>query len=175
MIGPAMSNCFRQQRRDAHGPLAAQPDPLAVPIRRFQQSHVERSRVAPRADLPLVAPYADFPITRLPAGELLALVLDVHRCIGLDLAAIPQITHVLGELFRRAGHEQLVGLLRRASAVGLEHPGQPRLRDVDPERIRRILTRHLTHTRPSLQRSNRNQAHCQYEQDSLERTHLSST
>ena len=93
-----------------------------------------------------------------PAGKRFSLIGDVDRGIGGDLAAVPQIARIRAESFRRARHEDPTGSLHRAAALRSEHPCEPRLEGIDPQRIDGVLAGGAGHDRGGPRGSGRDQA-----------------
>src|SRR4051794_1397055 len=85
---------------------------------------------------------ADFPEALRAAAQTVALVDDLRRLIRRHLAADPQVALIGIKLLARAGNEELIRRLPLAAEfrlIGFENPAQPRLHDVDAERIDLVL------------------------------------
>ena len=108
----------------ARRPLARhrlrRPNPLRLPLLRRKHTHRPRSRFAPLA----AGPHAHLPRDALRRPQRLAGVLDTERLVGLHLARIPQPVH--NDLVRRLPPRR-------------QPPTQPRLRDIDAERVGPVL------------------------------------
>ena len=120
---------------DGIGHRTIKPDPLRLHVLRLQQAHRPQGWLAARRRLAVGVPQTHLPTAAHPRFERLASVNHLRRLVGDDFAAIPEVALVVGQLFGRAGHENLIGGLLCA-APGVAHlPRQSRLDHVDAQWI----------------------------------------
>ena len=139
-------------------------DPLPTPVRRLEDSHSPKSRGAPFRGLLLAVsvsrPRLHFPVANHARGERFSLVIDVDAAVGGHLAAVPEIALILGEDFRRRGHENLVSRLPNSSfrfpVSHFQFPTQPRLCGIDGQRVHTEFAAEVLHL-SGLDRNERHQ------------------
>ena len=127
----------------------ARLDPFRLPILRIQEPHPPQRRLAPIRSLAVLVPNAHFPMAVRPRRERLAGVFDLDALVARNLSAVPKIALLLGEDFRRRGHEDLISRLLDSSfrfpISSFHFPGKPRLRDIDAKRVFQILAAEVFH------------------------------
>ena len=97
--------------------------------------------LTPRRRNAVPIPQAHLPEGLLPAGEWLALILNLIRCVARDFSRIPQITFVRNEIGRTARHQNLIRrLLCSARVARLHYPTQARRGGVERERVNEIFS-----------------------------------
>jgi len=65
---------------------------------------------------------------------------DVRGLVALDAATVPEVSRVLGKLFRCAGDAKAISNLFCAATVGVDDPAQAWRAFVNTERVDEIFT-----------------------------------
>ncbi len=116
---------------------AARPGvhPGGPPVFGREQPHLPPGGLGPRPGLAAAVPRHDLPVALLPGPQRRARVHDADRVVGLDPAGVPEVSVVGAQPLDRQRHEDPVGGLASAPAIGLDDPAQSRAGLVDPDRV----------------------------------------
>ena len=103
--------------KDTAGHSGGIADPSSPPVLLMEKTHLERSRSGPVRDDIVLSPDTDFPPVTGTGRQGLALVDYACGSRSRLFAAVPHVSLTVGQLLRRSGHQNLIGLLHAATAV----------------------------------------------------------
>jgi hypothetical protein len=119
--------------------LQAAGDPLRIPVLGRQQTHLPPRHRAPAGSTVGAVPGLHLPVVTAARRQRRSRVLDLAVARRGGLVAVPERRCV--EILDAGRDAKLVGGLYAVAAGGRQMPGQARPRDVETQRLRRVLHR----------------------------------